>query len=203
VPPHRRGVGLRPRLPVGAVRRELEPDAYATPGAMEAGSRSISAAGDSGKKTGVKVREYWSLPCRDYPKGAHVVYAPGTKTVLLAEDLPYPWLPYVMFRGLVRPGTFWPAGIDDLISPQTELNKSLSQIEENAERIGNPPLIEAVVGGLRDRRVGAGQLRRVRGHRHAERPARVHARAGDPRLRAVAARTGPRTVCARSATSTR
>lgn len=119
--------------------QRLEPDANATAGILQA--RFSGLGGDSGKKRGVKVREFWALPCEDYPEGAYIVYAPGTKTLLANESLPYPWLPYVMFRGQPRPGSFWPAGIDDLISPQTELNKSLSQIEENASRIGNPPLM--------------------------------------------------------------
>jgi hypothetical protein len=118
----------------------LEPDATATPGVMEA--RYAGTGWDAGgKKQGVKAREFWALPCSEYPQGAHVVYA--QEQILLREPNPYPWLPYPMFRGQLRPGSFWCAGIDDLISPQTELNKSLSQIAENGERIGNPTLLKA------------------------------------------------------------
>jgi hypothetical protein len=119
--------------------KRLEPDAVATPGVVEARFGG-SGWDQNGRKQGVKVREWWCLPCADYKAGCHAVYVPSTDEILLVEENPYPWLPYVMFRGLLRPGSFWCAGIDDLISPQTELNKSLSQIAENAERIGNPPL---------------------------------------------------------------
>jgi hypothetical protein len=117
---------------------ELEPDAHSSPGVME--TRLGGGTSANGKKTGVTIREWWSLPCADYPQGARVVYA--QEQILLREANPYPWLPYVMLRGLLRPGSFWPTGIDDYISPQTELNKSLSQIDENASRIGNPPVLK-------------------------------------------------------------
>lgn len=117
----------------------LEPDSYASPGVVDSrfggGGRE-----QGGKKTGVKVREYWELPCSEYPDGCHAIYAVTSKQRLDEEAIPYPWLPYVMHRGTPKPGSFWATGIDDYISPQTELNKSLSQIAENAERIGNPPL---------------------------------------------------------------
>jgi hypothetical protein len=70
--------------------------------------------------------------------------------VLFEDDNPYPWLPYVMFGGIPVPGRFWPNCVtSDLISPQTELNKVKSQIADNGERIGNPPLLEPVTMGGR------------------------------------------------------
>ncbi len=98
--------------------------------------------GQRGAQTyrGVKVREYWAQPSSENPQGKHVVWAGGQ--VLLEEGNPYPKLPYVMFRATPVPGRFWPdATVTPLISPQTELNKRKSQIAENAQRIGNPPLL--------------------------------------------------------------
>jgi hypothetical protein len=49
-----------------------------------------------------------------------------------------------MFRGVPVPGRFWPTcPTEQLISPQAELNKAQSQIADNAERIGNPPLLRS------------------------------------------------------------
>jgi hypothetical protein len=46
-----------------------------------------------------------------------------------------------MFPGIPIPGRFWPTSIaEQERSPQTERNKRLSQLSENADRIGNPPL---------------------------------------------------------------
>jgi hypothetical protein len=93
--------------------------------------------GAAGRK-GVKCREYWSLPGIDGPRGKHCFWTAQGK-MLFEEELPYPWLPYTMLGGYPA-GRFWPeAPTTYLISPQTELNKTLSQIAANAERIGNPP----------------------------------------------------------------
>lgn len=91
---------------------------------------------------GVKLRELWAKPSSRFPGGRHVVW---TKNQVLKDDRnPYPWLPYVMFRGVPVPGRFWPSSVtEQLISPQTELNKRKSQIAENAIRIGNPSLLRS------------------------------------------------------------
>jgi hypothetical protein len=62
------------------------------------------------KGKGVRLREFWS-------KDEHVVWSPGGQ-VLLQEKNPYPWLPYVMFRGLPMPGRFWPDGMATSLRPQ-------------------------------------------------------------------------------------
>jgi hypothetical protein len=49
---------------------------------------------------GVKLREYWDLE-------KHVIWTEGGR-ILVDEANPYPWLPYVMFRGAPVPGRFWP-----------------------------------------------------------------------------------------------
>lgn len=83
------------------------------------------------KRRGVKVREHWS-------RGKHCIWIAGQNVEPLEEDNPYPFLPYVEFAGLPA-GRFWSqAPVDDLVSPQTELNKTKSQIAENGERFGNP-----------------------------------------------------------------
>jgi hypothetical protein len=91
-----------------------------------------------GRKTGVKRRELWAKPCNEYPQGRRVVWA--CNTILVDEPNPYGWLPYVMFRGDPS-GGFWPdAPVTPLISPQIRLNKREAQIDDNADRFGNPPL---------------------------------------------------------------
>lgn len=83
------------------------------------------------KRRGVRVREIWT-------GDKHCVWIPNQDIELVAEEAPYPFKPYVMFAGLPA-GRLWPqAPVDDYISPQTELNKTESQIAENAERFGNP-----------------------------------------------------------------
>lgn len=87
----------------------------------------------TGKAKGAKIREYWS-------KDKHTIWSGSLK--LEEESNSYPWLPYVMFRGIHSPGRFWPDNVVNHLRPrQVSLNKALSQIEENAERIGNPPLL--------------------------------------------------------------
>jgi hypothetical protein len=121
---------------IGDVQESTSPSA----GVMESrfpGATSILRDSRRGapKRQGVKVREHWS-------REKHCVWT-SEGVVLLEEDNPYPFLPYVMFGGFAA-GRFWPdAPVSDLISPQTELNKMESQIAENAERIGNPPLLES------------------------------------------------------------
>lgn len=106
------------------------------PGIGQYLDRSRESRGAAGRR-GVKVREYWSLPGVDAPAGKHCVWTVAGK-LLLEEDNPYPFLPYTDFTGLPA-GRFWAdAPAKDLISPQTERNKTKSQIAENAERFGNP-----------------------------------------------------------------
>lgn len=121
---------------------EVEGDTEASGGALEGRfpgfAGILSERGAPGRK-GVKVREYWSLPGVDAPGGRHVVWIASSGKVLVEEDLPFPWLPYTMIGGIPA-GRFWPeAPTTYLVSPNTELNKTLSQIAANAERIGNPP----------------------------------------------------------------
>jgi hypothetical protein len=121
--------------------KELEADARTSAGALESRMPLLDAADGEGKKQGVRVREFWAKASSDYPNGKHCVWA--QEQILLEEDNPYPWLPYAMFRGVLSPGRFWPAGVDDQISPQTELNKRKAQVAENADRIGNSPLMRS------------------------------------------------------------
>lgn len=124
---------------------DVAPDASASTGALE--SRLPGHFGRStgdARKTGVKLREFWAPPCTEFPKGKWAVS--NGERVLHEDDNPYPDLPYVMFRGGPSPGRFWPdCVVTDLISGQTELNKRESQIAENAERIGNAPLMRSSV----------------------------------------------------------
>lgn len=97
-------------------------------------AESASAHFDE-RTQGVELCEYWS-------KDKHCIWSAKDEIVLIEEDNPYPWLPYVMFRGTPVPGQFYPdCPVTQLVPRQVSLNKVLSQIEENAERIGNPPFL--------------------------------------------------------------
>jgi hypothetical protein len=115
---------------------QLKFDADPNPGAVESRMPlgGLYDTGTTGAGKGIKLREYWS-------REKHCIWT-ADDLVLLEEPNPYPWLPYVMFRGVPVPGRFWPdAVVTDLRPRQVDLNKSLSQIAENAERIANPPLL--------------------------------------------------------------
>jgi hypothetical protein len=126
----------------GADAAKLQDDA--DPAGIETslpGPRIVEDGGAAGYR-GVKVREYWCKPGSKHARGKRVVWAQDT--LLMEDDNPYPWLPYVMFTGTPVPGRFWPSSVTtDLISPQTEMNKRKSQIAENAERFGNPALMRS------------------------------------------------------------
>jgi hypothetical protein len=120
---------------------DLEPDSTAQAGISESRIPGFYGS-EQPQKIGVVTREFWAKPSTEFPSGKHVVYA-GDE-VLQEADNDYGWLPYVMFRGTPVPGRFWPTCFSEqAISPQTELNKTLSQIAENGQRVGNPPLAES------------------------------------------------------------
>jgi hypothetical protein len=117
---------------------EMEEDSQTGAGIMDARMPGM----DSSPKQGVVVREFWAPKGAEFPNGKHTVWAGGR--ILRESDNEYGWLPYVMFRGTPVPGNFWPTCFtEQAISPQTELNASLSQISENSRRIGNPPLAQS------------------------------------------------------------
>lgn len=99
------------------------------------------------QKTGVRVREFWCRPNREYPNGCRSVII-GDK-IVAHEDNPFDAMPYVMFRNIEIPGRFWPDSVvKQLRGPQTELNKIKSQILENAARIGNPAIMTSRQAGV-------------------------------------------------------
>ena len=116
---------------------ELDFDTTPTAGVLESRMPLGGAYEDfiaGGEAKGVALRELWSAD-------KHVVWSRNGQ-VLLDEANPYGILPYVMFSGIPMPGRFWPDSVvTDLRPRQTDLNKRLSQIAENAERIANPPLM--------------------------------------------------------------
>lgn len=119
---------------------ELEPDADAIVGLAESRMGGMSDVGGSSYK-GVKIREYWAKPSSEHPGGRYAVW--GAKKMLKEDKNAYECLPYVMFNGVPVPGRFWPTSVvEQLRGPQTELNKTRSQIRENAARIGNPSLLK-------------------------------------------------------------
>jgi hypothetical protein len=128
----------------GADPDKLEEDASPSAGILEGRFPAFSSylgrqrdnRGAAGRR-GCRTREYWSIPGVDGPRGKHCVWTLGGE-LLLEEDNPYPWLPYPMFSGPPSGRFYADAPIKDAISPQTELNKTTSQIAENMERFGNP-----------------------------------------------------------------
>lgn len=121
---------------------ELEPDADAPSGPVEARLFSTLMPANGVGYTGVKVYEFWAKPCPQYPNGKRVVWAQDQ--ILAEEDNPVDPMPYVMFSGVKVPNRFWPtAVVTQLRGPQTNLNKLSSQILENAKRVGNPALLKS------------------------------------------------------------
>lgn len=124
-------------------------DGEATASTQDGFSGVVAVAGIGQKGgqqyRGVKIREYWAKSGSEHAGGRYCVWASGNDAdgeLLHEGDNPYPWLPYVGFRGTPVPGRFWPdALVTQLVSPQTELNKRKAQIAENAARLGNPPLL--------------------------------------------------------------
>lgn len=121
---------------------DVQPDSDSIAGITESRMPGVVTAPD-GNPQGICLREYWCRPTAADPQGRRIVWTKSGQ-VLFNDVNPYPWLPYVMFRGVPTPGRFWPGSVtEQLISPQTELNKRKSQIAENAERVGNPPLMKS------------------------------------------------------------
>lgn len=90
----------------------------------------------------VKLFERWVTPCSKYPKGQKVVWAQDQ--ILEVDNEPVDPMPYVMFSGIKVPNRFWPTAItSQLRGPQVNLNKIKSQIQENANRIGNPSILKS------------------------------------------------------------
>jgi hypothetical protein len=119
---------------------DIEPDTDVAPGPTEARMfPAYQISGGSGYK-GVKLHEYWCKPNSQHAAGRRAVWCKSK--MLCEEDNPYRCLPYVMFKGIPVPGRFWPTStVEQLRSPQSELNKIESQITENAQRIGNPAIL--------------------------------------------------------------
>lgn len=122
---------------------DLEPDTDVSAGPMEARMfPSLMFGGGGGTYKGVRVYEFWAKPSPTYPKGKRCVWAQDT--VLAEEDNPFDSMPYVMFSGIKVPNRFWPTSVtSQLRGPQINLNKIKSQIQENANRIGNPAIMKS------------------------------------------------------------
>jgi len=122
---------------------ELEPDAEVSGGPAESRMfASLLNGGGGSEYKGVQLYEYWAKPSSTYPNGKRVVWAKDQ--ILAEEDHPFDAMPYVMFSGVKVPNRFWPTAITtQLRGPQVALNKIHSQIQENANRIGNPALMKS------------------------------------------------------------
>lgn len=117
-----------------------EADSSATGGLVEARLPGMRA--DKGEKIGTRVWELWERPTLKYPKGRHAVWCKDHLLVLEENPTKDAGLPYLMCTGRRIPGRFWPMSLVDQLRPlNMELNKTRSQMRENAARIGNPPLL--------------------------------------------------------------
>jgi hypothetical protein len=103
------------------------------PGMSGASSRTT-------KQRGVKVYEFWSKPSPRFPDGVKICWC--NETILHQDDKPFDAIPYVMFGAQDVPGRFWPMTCTtQLRGPQTQLNRTKTQIYENLARIGNPIML--------------------------------------------------------------
>lgn len=116
---------------------DMEPNAPAPAGPVESRLMpSLSPAMNANGNVGVRVFEFWSKPCATFPKGKRAVYAKDQ--ILLEEDAPLDPQPFVMFSGITVPDRFWPTPVvTQLRGPQIAFNKNKSQVQENANRLGN------------------------------------------------------------------
>jgi hypothetical protein len=121
---------------------DLQPDTEAPAGPVESRIFSSLMPGTGTGYKGVKLYEFWSKPCASYPNGKRAVWAKDQ--MLSEEDNPVDPMPYVMFSGVKVPNRFWPTAIaTQLRGPQIALNKLESQVQENANRLGNPSLLKS------------------------------------------------------------
>ena len=125
----------------------LSPDANSPIGIVESRHLSgLNVSSGSSDKTGYTVYELWERPSSiNSNKGSRAIWSKDK--VLLEdslEDSPFEGCPYVMFSSVRVPGRFWPTSItSQLRGPQTELNKLISQAQENLQRVGNPALLSS------------------------------------------------------------
>lgn len=121
---------------------DLEPDAEVSAGPVESRMFGSLMPGTTSGYKGIRVYEFWAKANSTFPQGKRVVWAQDQ--ILSEEDGPVDTLPYVMFSGVKVPNRFWPTAIaTQLRGPQVNLNKIESQIQENANRIGNPALMKS------------------------------------------------------------
>lgn len=121
---------------------DVDPDTDISSGSTEARMFPTLEGSGSSQYRGVKLSEYWCKPNTTHPDGRRAVWAKGK--MLSEGPNPYKELPYVHFQGIPVPGNIWAMGMVELLrGPQVELNKTRSQIVENAQRIGNPAILKS------------------------------------------------------------
>lgn len=121
--------------------KRVTPDVDVAAGPVEGRMFPTSQTGNTSSYRAVRVREYWCKPNSAHPNGCRAVWAKG-EFLMPPSDNPYGCLPYVMFKGVPVPGRFWPTCLVEQLRPvQTALNKSESQIAENAAKVGNPAML--------------------------------------------------------------
>ena len=122
---------------------DLKEDADAIAGVAESRMGGwMGSDTDTSSYKGVRIFEYWAPRSSSNPEGKRCAWAQGQVLEEGAND--YVHLPYVMFSGIPVPGRFWPTSTVEQCRPvQDELNKTESQVRENAARIGNPSMLKS------------------------------------------------------------
>ena len=88
--------------------------------------------------------DMWERPSRAYPKGRRIIYASGkvwvdTRNPYVGERSSICHLPFVKQDWMPHPGRFWGASlVEDLVSPQRNLNEARSCLLEFLRIFGRP-----------------------------------------------------------------
>lgn len=113
------------------------------------GQSQVDRSGEEkNSPTHVAVKEMFSRPCAEYPKGRYVVVA-GDQLLKQEEELPYDFgtdaanpFPCVEFSDMMLPGQFWPSTmVEQLIGVQTEYNNVRNKAEEQLKLQMHPKLL--------------------------------------------------------------
>ena len=101
------------------------------------------------EKTYVAVKELFTAPCGDYPKGRYLVVA-GERLLKQQDELPYGFsnddnpYPVVEFADMELAGQFWPATyVEQMIGLQKEYNLVRSKVAEQVKLMAHPKVIVA------------------------------------------------------------
>jgi hypothetical protein len=107
----------------------------------------INYSGSAADDSLVLFKEIECRPTREYPEGRYILGV-GTQVLKEYKQMPIPvengWWSYsfVDFHYNRVPGRFWSdAAVDDLIGPQTQINKIDQSLENNRNGVGRPTIV--------------------------------------------------------------